>query len=69
MTLEEAAAIASIPKGPTLYSPIKNPENNKERRNLILSEMLNDGLITNEEYEESSKTILKCVGNNPMMMR
>lgn len=65
LTLEEAAAIASIPKGPTLYSPIKNPENNKERRNLILKEMLNDGLITNEEYEESSKTILKCVGNNP----
>ena len=65
LTLEEAAAIASIPKGPTLYSPIKNPKNNKERRNLILREMLNDGLITNEEYEESSKTILKCVGNNP----
>ena len=54
LTLEEAAAIASIPKGPTLYSPIKNPKNNKERRNLILREMLNDGLITNEEYEESS---------------
>ena len=65
LTLTEAAAIASIPKGPTLYSPIKNPENNKERRNLILKEMVNDGLITNEEYEESSKTTLTCVGNNP----
>lgn len=27
--------------------------------------MVNDGLITNEEYEESSKTTLTCVGNNP----
>ena len=42
--------LAGIPKSPSNYSPIKNPENNDKRRKLILSEMLNDGKITSEEY-------------------
>ena len=42
LTLLEAATLAAIPKGPTIYSPIKNPENNQNRRNLILKEMLED---------------------------
>ena len=28
LTLKESCIIASIPKGPSIYSPIKNPENN-----------------------------------------
>jgi len=53
ITLGEAAVIASIPKSPSNYSPIKNFENNKSRKNLILQEMLNDGIITNEEYQHA----------------
>ena len=65
LSLVEAACIASIPKGPVLYSPIKNPSNNKERRDLILKEMLNDSLITDKEYLEAINTDIKCIGNNP----
>lgn len=65
LSLAEAACIASIPKGPTIYSPIKNPENNKERRNLILSELLSDGVISNEEYISSINEELILIGNNP----
>lgn len=65
LSLAESACIASIPKGPTIYSPIKNPENNKERRNLILSELLSDNLITNDEYFESINEELTIIGNNP----
>ena len=66
ISLVEAACIASIPKGPVLYSPIKNPSNNKERRDLILKEMLNDGFITYEEYINAINTDIICIGNNPV---
>ena len=49
LDLLEATVLASIPKGPIYYSPIKNPENNKNRRNIILDEMAKDGYITNDE--------------------
>lgn len=65
LSLVEAASIASIPKGPTLYSPIKNPENNQERRNLILYELRSDELISSEEYNEAVTSTIHCIGNNP----
>ena len=40
VTLSEACILASIPKSPSNYSPIKNYDNNITRRNLILREML-----------------------------
>lgn len=65
LTLAEAACIASIPKGPSIYSPIKNPENNLKRRNLILKELLNDQKISIDEYNNAIKEELNFVGNNP----
>lgn len=66
LTLAEAATIASIPKGPTIYSPIKNPDNNKQRRDLILSELLSDNMITEKEYQIATSEKIKCTGNNPI---
>lgn len=51
ITLAEAAILAAIPKGPSYYSPIRNPDNNKKRKELILSELLKDEKISNDEYE------------------
>ena len=51
LTLLECAAIAGITQFPTKWDPIQNPDNNKERRNVILKEMYNQGLITYAEYE------------------
>lgn len=53
LTLVECAAIASIPKYPTYYDPLRNPDNNLKRRNLILKEMLDQGVITQEEFDAS----------------
>lgn len=53
INLKEASIIASIPKGPTIYSPIKNPENNSERSLLILKEMLTDEVISQNDYEDA----------------
>ncbi len=51
LTLVECAAIAAIPKFPTYYDPLRNPDNNLKRRNLILKEMLSQGVISQEEFD------------------
>ncbi|MBR6562894.1 MAG: transglycosylase domain-containing protein [Clostridia bacterium] len=59
LTLEECAAIASIGKWPTHYDPINNPKNNLNRRNLVLKLMLEQEMITQEEFEAAYDTPLK----------
>jgi len=54
LTLSEAATIAAITNSPSYYNPIRNPENNKKRRNVILQEMYEQGYITESEYNEAS---------------
>ncbi len=53
LTLNECAAIASIGKWPTHYDPISNPQNNLTRRNLVLKLMLEQGKITEAEFNEA----------------
>ncbi len=53
LTLVECAAIAGITQFPTKWDPVQNPENNKIRRNIILGEMLSQGMITQSEYDEA----------------
>lgn len=53
LSLIECAAIAGITKNPSAYDPVYNPENNKERRNIVLSKMLELGEISKEEYDEA----------------
>ena len=62
LTLAECACIAAITNSPSYYDPIRNPENNKTRRNVILSEMYSQGYITAEKFEDAknSETVL-CV--------
>lgn len=59
LTLAECASLASITKAPSYYSPDKNPEENKLRRDVVLKEMKSQGYITEEEYEEAKNTELK----------
>lgn len=53
LTLMECAALAAIPKSPTKYDPVRNPLHNQERRDLVLKEMFNQGLITQEEFDNN----------------
>jgi penicillin-binding protein 1A len=59
LTVDESAVLASLPKAPTKYNPFRNPERILERRNYVLLRMLEDGYITQEEYEIYSKKPLK----------
>jgi penicillin-binding protein 1A len=51
LTLPEAALLAALPKGPEYYSPVRYPERALKRRNLVLSEMLSDGKITQQQAD------------------
>lgn len=53
LTLAECASIAAITNNPTKYDPIRHPENNRARRNLILNEMLLQEMISEREYHEA----------------
>src|SRR5262249_27766526 len=46
LTLAEAATLAALPKGPAIYDPIKHPDRARQRRDLVLSLMAEQKLIT-----------------------
>lgn len=53
LTLEEAAVITAIAKGPSMYSPIEHPENSKQRKELVLSLMTTQDFITDRQAERA----------------
>lgn len=67
LTIAECASLASITKAPSYYSPDKNPENNKKRRNTVLYEMMDQGLISKEEYEEAKNTELEVTADQEVL--
>ena len=50
LTLAECATIAAITNSPTYYDPIRNPENNLRRRDIILKQMYEQEYISEAEY-------------------
>ncbi|SOC34683.1 1A family penicillin-binding protein [Ureibacillus acetophenoni] len=61
LTLAEAAMLAGIPKGPSIYSPIINFEKASNRQKLILSLMEDQKMIsaTEKERAQSQQIVLK----------
>ncbi len=53
LTLPEAALLAGLPKAPSAYSPLNNPEKALRRRNLVISEMEADSKITHAQAEQA----------------
>src|SRR6185437_3046173 len=67
LNLTEAALLAGLPKGPAAYSPLINPEKALRRRNLVLSEMESDGVITHVQAEQARRAPLGLHINQPEM--
>lgn len=63
LTLAEATILAGIPKSPGYYSPLANEEAAKKRQAIILSAMVKNDYITEEEKEEAANTELTYLGN------
>jgi penicillin-binding protein 1A len=53
MNIAEAALLASMPKAPSVYSPFRNPEKAKERRSIVLRQMLGNQFITEDQHREA----------------
>lgn len=54
LTLEEAATIAAIPKGPSIYSPAANLEKSTERRKIVLRLMEEQGFVSSDQRERAA---------------
>lgn len=54
LTLWECATIASITKNPTNYNPYTNPENLINRRNFLMYNMWQQGIIAEQEYRDAA---------------
>ncbi len=54
LTLSESAILAGLVKSPNNYSPFKNPENCKKRKNIVLSAMLKNGSITKSQQIDAA---------------
>ena len=55
LTLGEIAVIAGLPKAPSMLNPIRSPQRALARRNLVLSRMLQLGMINQDEYQQAVK--------------
>jgi penicillin-binding protein 1B len=54
LTLAEAATLAGMIQSPTRYSPLRHPDDARERRNVVLAAMVESGAITDEQKEAAS---------------
>ena len=63
LTLAECASLAAITKSPSAYAPDDHPEDNAERRKTVLSEMLNQGYISKEEYNAALEEDISIVAS------
>lgn len=52
----EAALLAGLVQSPVQYDPLTHPEAAQERRDTVLATMLDQGVITQEEYDEGIAT-------------
>lgn len=53
LTIAEAAMLAGLPKAPSKYNPVANPERALTRRNWIIGRMHELGYITQTQYNEA----------------
>jgi len=59
----EAATLASMPKAPGKFHPVRNMDRVLARRNFVLKEMSENGVITRAVYESEKQLPLKSVQN------
>jgi penicillin-binding protein 1A len=55
LTLDEAAMLAALPKAPSSYNPIANPQRAKQRQVYVLRRMRDLGHITQEQFDQAAQ--------------
>lgn len=56
LSLPQTALLAGMPQAPNDYDPYTEPDNAKFRRDMVLSQMLKDNKINQQQYEEAIHT-------------
>jgi len=51
--------LAGLPKAPSLYNPIANPQRAKQRQHYVLRRMTELGYITAAQYEEATQAPIR----------
>src|SRR5690349_16559290 len=60
LTLGEIAMLAGLPKAPSMYNPIANPQRAKQRQQYVLRRMTELGNITSAQFDEALKAPLRA---------
>ncbi len=59
LTVNEAATLVGLCKNPSYYNPVRNPERSRERRNIVLGQMLKEGYLSQADYDKFSAEPMK----------
>jgi len=59
VTLAEAAVLAGLPKAPSAYNPVANPQRSRQRQQYVLRRMKELGHIGDDQYDEALKAPLQ----------
>ena len=51
LSVTEAATLIGLCKNPSYFNPVRNPERCRERRNVVMRQMVKAGYLTEAEYE------------------
>ena len=57
----ESALLAGLVQSPVQYDPLAHPDAAKERRDTVLAAMLEQGVVTQEEYDEGTATTIESM--------
>ena len=52
LSVVESATLVGLCKNPSYYNPVRNPERSRDRRNVVLGQMLKAGYLTQEEHDK-----------------
>lgn len=69
LDLSETAFLCAIPNNPSIYDPLTHADKTIERRNLILQNMLDDGIINEQQYTDAVNEKITLNPYNPSYTR
>jgi penicillin-binding protein 1B len=63
LNLQEIALMVAIVRGPSYYDPRRHPQRAKERRNLVLKVLVDQGVVKQEEADRAAQAPLGITDN------
>ncbi len=61
LSLEETALLVGMIKGPNTYSPLRNPASAKQRRDVVLRRLHEQGLLSDGDWQDATATPVRVM--------